>query len=438
MSLYKSFSNLGCKVNTNKIENFEVSLDSNKKMSIIKNPKNKIVCIKVFSENCGACIRAKPLYSELSEEYNHKGCVMLKQSKDFYENKMNEPTLQGYPTFHIYLNGYYHDQVIGADIPSLKNKLDNLLLSTQTVENYTGETQKSYINTNTCKSSCIETLLNSFTINQLNTMLKNIEVQEQKDMIKREDCNDNCLKSMYHIEKNEMLLRYLLSEKNKQENLKNTKEKFSIKNNKQQQPNKQLQKQLQQLQKQLQQQLLQQQQQQQQPPQQRQQQQQQQRQQQQPQLEQQQLLLQQHQQLLQQRQLDEQQRQQRQQRQQQQQQQQPPQQRQQQKEQEQEKQKKLEDEANKNISNHYGKLCSDVEYNSEKRGLLCLKARSDDSENLSANIKNCKQSRDITACNKYNNIINNLSPNSPYYTGVLLTYPPGSNRTTWEKTRTSI
>ena len=129
MSLYKSFSSLGCKTDK-KIETFEnfeenMHMDYNKKMGIIS--RNPIVCVKVYSDNCGACVRAKPVYNKLIEEYHNKGCTLIKQSIDSYDNN-KEPVLQGYPTFHIYYKGKLHSNVLGADIPALQNKLDNLVL----------------------------------------------------------------------------------------------------------------------------------------------------------------------------------------------------------------------------------------------------------------------------------------------------------------------
>ena len=130
MSLYKSFSSLGCNKKIETFENFEniqenMHMDYNKKMNIIST--NPIVCVKVYSDGCHACNNIKSVYEKFTEEYRRKGCLLVRQPVNSYDNN-KEPRLQGYPTFHIYYKGQLHSNVLGADIPLLQNKLNNLIL----------------------------------------------------------------------------------------------------------------------------------------------------------------------------------------------------------------------------------------------------------------------------------------------------------------------
>lgn len=178
MSLYKSFSSLGCNKKIETFENFEniqenMNMDYNKKMNIIS--KNPIVCVKVYSDSCGACNNIKSVYEKFTEEYGRKGCLLVRQPVNSYDNN-KEPRLQGYPTFHIYYKGQLHSDVLGADIPLLQTKLNNLIL---------------LHNKNNVRETYVENLETQNPIMNTETMNPRLLLDLNKPCKVNEDCKTN-------------------------------------------------------------------------------------------------------------------------------------------------------------------------------------------------------------------------------------------------------
>lgn len=120
--MYKSYSELGSSPEENRdIYSVEEIQNPRHKAQIIG--QNRIVCVDIYADWCGPCKQTAPDYANLAKQFNKPGQVSL--VKENYDRKMS-PSVQGVPTFYFYVNGRVVDEVVGADINEVNQKLIGL------------------------------------------------------------------------------------------------------------------------------------------------------------------------------------------------------------------------------------------------------------------------------------------------------------------------
>ena len=122
MSNYKKFAELpkSSSTTTTNVSSplvFEIN-NNEQKNQIISN--NKAVIIDIYGNFCGPCKTIAPQFAKLAETY--KNIVF---SKENVELKLS-PEVQGVPYFQYYLNGQLVDKTVGANVPEIQNKLNQL------------------------------------------------------------------------------------------------------------------------------------------------------------------------------------------------------------------------------------------------------------------------------------------------------------------------
>lgn len=124
--MYRSYDQLGVQPEPYRdiLEVVEVANTQHKK-HIIAN--NSVVCVDIYADWCGPCKQTAPDYSRVAANYSKPGvCAVVKYNLD----KMEQPekgTIHGIPVFQFFVNGQQVDEIIGADIPAVEEKLKSLL-----------------------------------------------------------------------------------------------------------------------------------------------------------------------------------------------------------------------------------------------------------------------------------------------------------------------
>lgn len=124
--MYKSYDQLGIDPDKNiDIMGVPDIQNSQHKAHIIAN--NRIVCIDIYAHWCGPCKQTSPSYSVLASNYSKEGiCAIVKQDFDRLEPS-ERAGINGIPIFRFYFDGKPVDEVIGADIPLVEEKIKGLL-----------------------------------------------------------------------------------------------------------------------------------------------------------------------------------------------------------------------------------------------------------------------------------------------------------------------
>jgi thioredoxin 1 len=121
--MYKNFSELGIKPEENKdLYSVTEITDIQHKKQILS--QNRVVLVDIFTNWCGPCKKIEPEYSLIASKYNQQGvCAIVKENLE----KKITPNIHGVPTFHIYKNGQLVDEIVGADLPKIEEKLQIVL-----------------------------------------------------------------------------------------------------------------------------------------------------------------------------------------------------------------------------------------------------------------------------------------------------------------------
>jgi len=89
--------------------------------SIINNNPNKLIVIDFMGTWCSPCTKIAPLYEKLALEY--KNVSFYKVDVDINTELVSKNNIESMPTFQFYKNTYFLDQVIGANIGELTQKI---------------------------------------------------------------------------------------------------------------------------------------------------------------------------------------------------------------------------------------------------------------------------------------------------------------------------
>jgi len=120
--MYKSYDQLGAQPDPNRdiLEVTELA-DFNHKKHILST--NRVVCIDIYADWCGPCKQTAPAYALVASTYSNPGhCAVVKYNWD--KMPPNErANIQGIPIFEFYVEGKKMDQIVGADIPQVEEKL---------------------------------------------------------------------------------------------------------------------------------------------------------------------------------------------------------------------------------------------------------------------------------------------------------------------------
>jgi thioredoxin 1 len=70
---------------------------------------------------CGPCRMIAPKFEEMSKEY--PGAIFVKVDVDAMSSISQECGIRAMPTFHMYKNGEKVDELVGANVDTLKQKV---------------------------------------------------------------------------------------------------------------------------------------------------------------------------------------------------------------------------------------------------------------------------------------------------------------------------
>jgi thioredoxin 1 len=123
--MYRKYSEIGeTKAPTNDYAVMSVQ-NREHRMDIIK--KNTIVCIKIHANWCKPCKVIAPEYAMMARDYiSMGGCVCVEEDLD-NGIRRDFPNIQSVPTFLLFLRGHPVDMVVGADLETLKKKIDAMI-----------------------------------------------------------------------------------------------------------------------------------------------------------------------------------------------------------------------------------------------------------------------------------------------------------------------
>lgn len=124
--MYKSYDQLGAQPEPDRdvMEVLELANPQHKKHII---STHRVVCIDIYADWCGPCKQTAPAYALVASNYSKLGhCAVVKYNLDKM-NPAEKANIHGIPVFEFYVDGKQVDQIVGADIPQVEDKLKALL-----------------------------------------------------------------------------------------------------------------------------------------------------------------------------------------------------------------------------------------------------------------------------------------------------------------------
>jgi thioredoxin 1 len=123
--MYKSYSELGAPAEQN-VDHYSVVelADPNHKARVLAD--NVVVCINIHADWCGPCKMSAPTYAVMASTYNRPGVALVKYNYDKIPppDKVN---IGGIPVYQLYVRGRQVDEVVGADLALVEEKLKALV-----------------------------------------------------------------------------------------------------------------------------------------------------------------------------------------------------------------------------------------------------------------------------------------------------------------------
>lgn len=142
--MYSSYENLGINPEANRdIMNVTEIKDNAHKRDILRS--NRLVCIDIGADWCGPCKQTASSYADLASLYTKEGlCAVVKRNYDSMDQKEIEVEKIGVvPVFQFYVDGIQIDEIVGADIPRVEEKIAKLLNKLETKSNVPTRVQPS-------------------------------------------------------------------------------------------------------------------------------------------------------------------------------------------------------------------------------------------------------------------------------------------------------
>ncbi|KAF0718153.1 Aste57867_1864 [Aphanomyces stellatus] len=82
----------------------------------------KLVVVDFTATWCGPCQFIKPTFHQWANEYHD--VLFLEVNEASNEDVIHSIGIRGFPTFHLYINSQKVDELVGADVNTLKSKID--------------------------------------------------------------------------------------------------------------------------------------------------------------------------------------------------------------------------------------------------------------------------------------------------------------------------
>lgn len=124
--MYKSYDQLGAQPDPDRdiMEVLELANVQHKNHILAS---NHIVCIDIYADWCGPCKQTAPAYALVASNYSKPGhCAVVKYNLEKM-HPSEKANIHGIPVFEFYVDGKQVDQIVGADIPQVEDKLKGLL-----------------------------------------------------------------------------------------------------------------------------------------------------------------------------------------------------------------------------------------------------------------------------------------------------------------------
>lgn len=124
--MYRSYDQLGAQPDPNRdvMDVLELANIQHKKHIL---STHHVVCIDIYADWCGPCTQTAPNYALLASTYSKPGlCAVVKYNLDKI-HPSEKANIHGIPVFQFYLDGNQVDEIVGADIPGVEEKLKFLL-----------------------------------------------------------------------------------------------------------------------------------------------------------------------------------------------------------------------------------------------------------------------------------------------------------------------
>jgi thioredoxin 1 len=124
--MYKSYDQLGVQPEPDRdvLEVLEIANVQHKK-HILSN--HNVVCVDIYADWCGPCKQTAPEYSLVAAKYSKPGvCAVVKYNLDKMDPS-EKNRIHGIPVFQFFVNGQQIDEIVGADIPRVEEKLKTIL-----------------------------------------------------------------------------------------------------------------------------------------------------------------------------------------------------------------------------------------------------------------------------------------------------------------------
>lgn len=122
--MYKSYSELGAAQEQN-VDLYLVPelASSQHKNQVISG--NNVVLLNIHAEWCGPCKQTAPEYSVLASKYSKPGQVAVVKYNYDKLDPNERANIHGIPVYQIYVQGRQVDEVVGADLAQVEEKLRN-------------------------------------------------------------------------------------------------------------------------------------------------------------------------------------------------------------------------------------------------------------------------------------------------------------------------
>ena len=86
---------------------------------------SKTIVVDFYADWCGPCKKIAPIFHELNKEYPN--IIFAKVNVDKCKNITEKCKIRAMPTFQVWKNGKKIDELLGGNIPKLKDFVNHLM-----------------------------------------------------------------------------------------------------------------------------------------------------------------------------------------------------------------------------------------------------------------------------------------------------------------------